>query len=170
MDKDEKRQEEKLEEQIDSLEKEEMKSDVSQEEFDQLKDLTTQLENNYKRALADYKNLERRTQEQKGEWIKTSNKNLILKMLPILDTLMLSLKHSQDKGLELSVGQFLGILEQEGVTRIKTVGEKFNPVLMEAITTVAGEEGKIIDEARSGYMMGEMVLRAAQVIVGNGQQ
>lgn len=139
---------------------------IAKEDFDALKDLANQLEEKYKRAYADYQNLERRTQEQKGEWIKSANRDLLLKLLPILDTLMLANKHIQDKGLQLSIDQFIRVLEQEGVIRIKTIGEKFDPYLMEAIGSTEGEDGKVIEEVRAGFMIYEQVLRSAQVIVG----
>ena len=125
-----------------------------------------ELESQAKRYLADYQNLQRHTQEQKGEWIRSANRDLLLKLLPVLDTLMLAQKHTQDKGIELSINQFLHILTQEGLTRIKTIGEEFNPYHMEAVGTTDGEEGKVIEEARAGFMLFDQVLRSAQVIVG----
>jgi len=134
--------------------------------IEQLEKKVTECEEKYRRALADYQNLQRRTQEQKGEWIKSANKDLLLKMLPVLDTLMLAAKHIDDKGLHISVDHFIKILEQEGLTRIKTIGEKFDPYTMEAITTKEGEEGKVIEEVRAGFMLYDSVLRTAQVVVG----
>ena len=139
---------------------------VKKTEFDALKQLANQLETNYKRALADYQNLQRRTQEQKAEWITSANKELLLKLLPVLDTLMLAGKHIDDKGLHISIDQFVKILEQEGLTRIKTIGEDFNPHTMECVTTQEGEEGKVLEEIRVGFMLYDQVLRSAQVIVG----
>jgi len=134
--------------------------------IEQLQNKVSECEDKYRRALADYQNLQRRTQEQKAEWIKSANKDLLLKLLPVLDTLMLAAKHIDDKGLHISVDHFITILEQEGLTRIKTIGEKFDPYTMEAITTREGEEGKVIEEVRAGFMLYETVLRTAQVIVG----
>lgn len=139
------------------------------EEFEALKSLATQLENNYKRALADYQNLQRRTQEEKSEWIRMANREMVLKMLPVLDTLMLAAKHLQDKGLDLSVNQFFRILEDEGVTKIEVLGKTFDPHTMEAVTTQESDtdnKGKVIEEVRTGFVFGDNVLRAAQVIVG----
>ncbi|SRR5260221_5290595 len=123
----------------------------------------------YKRALADYQNLQRRVQEEKGEWIRTSNKNLVLKLLPILDTLMLAEKHTKDKTFSLLVQQFLQILQEEGVRRIKTLGEKFDPNTMEAIETREGNEGEVLEEAAAGYELYGQVLRPAKVVVGSGK-
>jgi molecular chaperone GrpE len=139
---------------------------VSQEEFDALRDLASQSEDKYKRALADYQNLQKRTQDEKGEWIRSANKELILRILTVLDTLILAYQHTQDKNIQVSVQQFLDILKSEGVTKIETVGQKFDPAIMEAISTDIGEEGKVLEELRVGFMMYDRLLRAAQVKVG----
>ena len=124
----------------------------------------------YRRALADYQNLVRRTHEEKQEWAKFSSKELVLKLLPILDTLMLAEKHTQDKNFALVVQQFLQTLATEGVARIETVGKDFNPQTMDAVTTTEGDEGKVVEESRAGYALGETVLRPAQVIVGQHKE
>lgn len=124
------------------------------------------LENQVKRTLADYQNLEKRVSEERRDWIKNSNKNLILRLLPTLDTLNLAQKHVEDQGLKLSIQQFLDALRAEGVERIKTEGEQFDPALMEAVEVASGEEGKVLAEIRAGYTINGEVLRAAQVKVG----
>lgn len=142
---------------------------VTQKEFDALQDLASQLEGNYKRALADYQNLQKRVQEEKRFLIQTANKDLLLRLLPILDTLMIAQTHLKDQGLLVSINQFLDILKAEGVTKIKTVGEVFNPQIMECVLTEKGEENNVLEELRAGYMIQDTVLRAAQVKVGKGE-
>ena len=139
---------------------------VNKQEFDALRDLASQLENNYKRAVADYQNLQKRITQEKQDWIKLSNKELLLRLLPVLDTLMLASKHVDDQGLKVSVNMFLDTLKAEGIVRIKTTGEKFNPEIMECIQIEAGEDGKVLDELRPGYMIHDKLLRPAQVKVG----
>jgi Molecular chaperone GrpE (heat shock protein) len=124
------------------------------------------LENQLKRALADYQNLEKRIASEKSSWIKTANKSLLLQLLPGFDSLLLAEIHTQDEGVKLSIKHFLDILEIEGVKKIETVGKDFDPNLMEAITTREGEDGKVLEEVRTGYKIHDSVLRPAQVIVG----
>ena len=71
-----------------------------------------ELENQLRRALADYQNLEKRITEERSSWIRTANKSLILKLLPVLDNLLLAKKHISDEGLNLSVQKFLDILDR----------------------------------------------------------
>ena len=137
------------------------------------KELETQekeLEDQLKRVLADYQNLEKRTKEEKQELIKAANRGLILRLLPALDTLVIAQKHTNDQGLKLSLQELSDILEREGVKKIETVGKDFDPKYMEAVTTVEGQEGKVIEELKSGYMLNDIILRVAQVSVGHGSK
>ncbi len=138
-----------------------------------------ELEEQVKRSLADYQNLEKRTAEERGSWIKKANKDLVLRLLPVLDTLMLANAHVQNEGLMLSIKQFLDILRNEGIEKIETEGQLFDPVTMEGVGFVEGNpstgsgpwEGKVVNEIRAGFRYnGEAVLRPAQVLVGSAKQ
>ncbi len=124
------------------------------------------LENQLKRALADYQNLEKRISEEKVSWIKLANKELLLRLLPGLDSLILAEKHTQDEGVKISIKHFLDIFEETGVKKIETIGKDFNPEFMEAVATREGEEGKVVEEVRLGYTLFDIILRPSQVIVG----
>ena len=130
-----------------------------------------ELENQNKRVLADYRNLENRVSQERGEWILKANKSLLLNLLPVLDTLILANKHSQgkDQNLSLSIQQFLDILKREGVVKIEAQGQSFDPNLMECIETVEGIDGKVTEEVRAGYTLYDEILRVAQVKVGKGK-
>jgi len=138
-------------------------NDKKKEELDgKYKELTDQL----KRTLADYQNLEKRVEENRLEWVKMANKQLLLRLLPGLDALLLAEKHTQDEGVKLSIKKILDILEAEGVKKIQTEGQVFDPNLMECVHAVEGEENKVIEEVRPGYLLYDKVLRVAQVTVG----
>ena len=149
---------------------------IEQDHLRELRKKAEDFENNFKRVLADYQNLEKRTAEEKQELIKSASRGLILRLLPALDTLVIAQKHTNDQGLKLSVRQLFDILEKEGVVKIETMGENFDPKYMEAVTTVevdpstdSGQEGKVVEELRPGYMLDDKVLRVAQVVVGRQQ-
>ncbi|MDP2637453.1 MAG: nucleotide exchange factor GrpE [Candidatus Levybacteria bacterium] len=145
---------------------------TNEPKIDESKVRIEELENQNKRVLADYRNLENRVQSERGEWILKANKQLLLNLLPVLDTLMLANKHNQGKeqSLSLSLQQFLDILKKEGVVKIDAVGKDFDPNLMDGIATGEGEEGKVVEEMRAGYMLYDKILRPAQVKVGSGKQ
>jgi molecular chaperone GrpE len=138
--------------------------------FDELKKQIEEIEGKYKRALADYQNLEKRVKEERGDLIKAANRDLLLRFLPVLDTLLMAQKHASSETIDVCIRLFLDILKQEGVTRIKTVGEKFDPHLMEVVTTTDGKEGVVIEEARAGFLLHDKLLRPAQVVVGSGDK
>lgn len=144
------------------------KKDENKYQVGELKKNVEELETQLKRALADYQNLEKRIQEERGNWIKTANKELILRLFPVLDTLILAQKHVKDEGVALSVKQFLDVLKEDGVERIETLGHTFDPNSMECVDTVEGlAENKVVEELRAGFKFTNgTILRVAQVRVG----
>lgn len=139
------------------------------EDVAHLKQKIEELEDQVKRIFADYQNLQRRVESEKKEWLLKANKDLILKLLPALDFLLLSVKHIDDEGLRLSIQKFFDILKTEGVERIETTKASFDPLVMECVSTKEGEEGKVLEELRSGYKFYDTTLRPAQVIVGSAE-
>ncbi len=151
-----------------------IKKDTKEKEIEELKQKLEDFENKYRRALADYQNLEKRSIEQRKEWIKSANRDLLLRLLPVLDTLILASKHLEDSGLAASIKQFEDVLRSEGVEKIETVGQEFNPQTMECVVTEqvdpsigsGQEEGKVLEELQAGYVLYDRILRPAKVKVG----
>jgi len=118
----------------------------------------------WQRAKADYINLEKRIEQEKAEWIKFSNAELILKFLPLLDSFEEALKHTKEKGLEHIYNQLKDILKNQGLEEIKSLGEKFNPELHEAVDKAEGKEcGIIIEEIQKGYKLHGKIIRPSRV-------
>jgi len=138
---------------------------------------TEQLRGQLARALADYDNLRKRTDEEKTLWIKFSSQSIITKLLTILDMLEKAQEHLKDQGLAIATLEFKKILNEEGVTEIQPkVGESFDHELHEAIETVEdGEKGTIAETVVPGWRyndlpvgrQGGQVLRYAKVKVYN---
>ena len=157
----------------DDVKKEEIEEVVEEEteiegkeEIEELKQKVGELENNYKRALADYQNLQKRAAEERGDWLKIANRELLLRLLPILDTLMLGFKHTQSADLKVMINQFLDVLKSEQVTKVDIKDKDFDPQLMEVIEIAEGKDGKVLEEVRTGFMIYDKLLRPAQVKVG----
>jgi molecular chaperone GrpE len=128
------------------------------------------LEDNWKRALADYKNLERRIETEKQSFAKLASANLIARLLPSLDILELAASHSQDMGIQLAAKQFHQALKDEGLEIIDPQPEaSFDHHLHECAETVDIMDGKVentISElVLKGYKIGDYVLRPARVKV-----
>lgn len=127
------------------------------------------LENKYKRALADYQNLVKRTEKERAEYLKFAISCLITKFLNILDQLEKASEHLKDEGLDLIIRDFKGILKEEGVVEIESLGQEFNPAVHECLEVVKVDKkmaNRIVKEIRKGYQIGDRVIRHAQVKVG----
>lgn len=123
----------------------------------------------WKRAVADYQNLERRVNDQQQAFVKFANAMLIEKLLGVIDDLERAVKHLRDEGLGLVMERFLEILKSEGVERIEAVGKNFDANLMECAEMVEGEKDKVAKVALAGYTLNGKVLRPAKVMVGKGK-
>ena len=127
--------------------------------------------NKYLRALADYQNLEKRIVASRSEDIRFAAKNVIVKLLPILDTLYKLREFVTDHGLAIAIKQFEEILKSEGVEHLKVTGKQFDPAQMECIEVISGEKDNIvIEELQSGYTMQGQTLRVAKVKVGKNKE
>jgi molecular chaperone GrpE len=128
-----------------------------------------ELKNQLARALADYDNLRKRTESEKAVWTKFAKQEVLVKLLPVLDTLEIAQKHLKDAGLELAINEFKKILDEEGVEKIDTEG-KFNEQFHEAIDRVeGGEEGKISEVILNGWKFSDgTIIRPARVRVYGG--
>ena len=95
------------------------------------------LDENWKRALADYQNLIRRVENDKKEFVKLANANLIARLLPALDIIELAASHSKDIGVQMAAKQFSQALTDEGLQTIEpTVDTPFDHRLHECSETV----------------------------------
>ena len=136
--------------------------------LDDLKKKIEELEDKWKRALADYDNLRKRVERERGDFVKLSNASLIDKLLPVLDSLEKCTNHLKDKGLELTLEQFRKVLESEGLEEIETKGKKFDPEKMDAVEMVKGKKDRVAEVVLKGYNLNGRVLRPARVKVGQG--
>ena len=128
-----------------------------------------ELEEKYKRVLADYQNQERRHKEGQSQLIKMANAILIEKLLADLDSLELAQKHLQDKGLSMVIDQFFTTLSQEGLKEIETDHGQFDPLLMDCTEVVPGKKDQVVETITKGYYLYDNVLRPAKVKVGSGE-
>ena len=120
----------------------------------------------YLRALADYQNLEKRTSEEKQEIRRYASERILLKLLPVLDTLEKAQKHLADTGLDLVIKEFHTVLLEQGITHIDVIDKEFNPHEMECVEVVEGKDNVVVEEALPGYTIHGKILRVARVKVG----
>lgn len=128
-----------------------------------------QLKDQLARALADYDNLVKRTQGEKAVWMSFARKDLLVKLLPVIDSLEKAQKHLKDPGLDLVLAEVKKVFESEGIVEIDAKGE-FDADLHEAIDIeVGGKKNMIAEVLQKGYKFtsGE-VIRHAKVGVSKG--
>ncbi len=145
-------------------------ADVDQVE--KLQQRCEELENNWKRALADYKNLERRTAEEKLEFAEFANMVLIQRLLPIVDNLEMLEKHVEDTGLKMIIKEFKQVLEDNGATAIESDGKAFDSETMDCVETAECEEKShdtVVETLTRGYKFKTKILRPARVRVGKAK-
>jgi molecular chaperone GrpE len=130
----------------------------------------------WKRATADYQNLQKEIAKEKQEIIKYANANLILSLLPVVDHFAMArtaIPEDQKTaqwvlGIEHIYRQLLDLLKCEGITKMETAGTPFDPLQHEAVGTRKQEGihgGQILEETRSGYEYHGKVIQPAQVII-----
>lgn len=125
-----------------------------------------ELEDQLKRAVADYRNLERRSFEEQREAIQFANKHLVEALLPAFDTLFLAEKYTTDESVKLTIKRILEVLQDNGIEKIDSFNVKYNPETMEAVEVVEGEKDIVIEEIRPGFSLNNKLIRPAQVKVG----
>ena len=130
----------------------------------------------WQRARADFLNYKKEETKKMDEFLKYANLGIILKILSILDNFYLAEKKMPEsfkedeniKGLFQIKNQILDFLKNQGVEEIKSLGQKFDPNLHEAVEIIKGgdkETDKIIKEIQKGYKLYDKVIRPAKVRV-----
>lgn len=131
----------------------------------------------WQRAMADYTNYKRRTEEERQMVAQFASSLLIGKLLAVLDDFDRALEHVPADahegwvdGILLVERKLRGVLESEGVTPIEAVGLPFDPNLHEAVVheeTADYPDNQVIDELQRGYRLHDRILRPALVRVAN---
>lgn len=146
------------------------------QELENLKKQCEEYLNGWKRAQADYQNLKKETASKNQELANFIQASLLLEILPIINNLKVALGHIPSeqkeeawvKGIAHIYRQFADWLKNQGIEQIKTIGEKFNPELHEAVGQETNEEVEdyiIVKEISPGYLLNKTVINPAKVVV-----
>ena len=151
---------------------------MAKKQDNKLEELTEKvavLDDQLKRAVADYHNLEKRVAEGRSELTKWASGDLVMRILPTLDHLEQALGGANEadkasgwyKGVELAVKEFKKVLEEEGLNVINIqINDEYDPSVAEAVEAREGENNKVLDIVQNGYNMNGKVIRPAKVVVG----
>ncbi len=122
----------------------------------------------YHRALADYQNLQKRTEREKEQIFEFSASVIITRFLEVFDNLTTAQNHLKDPGLELVINGFRKVFEDEGLQEIviEPNTTEFDPHFHEAVTEVEGTpDGTIAEVIKKGFTIRDKVLRPATVVI-----
>ena len=128
------------------------------------------------RLQAEFQNYKKRSAEERKKIEEFGKEDLIKNLMPVIDSMEKALNHTGKdldrkvivKGFELVHKQLRNLLKKEGITKIESVGENFNPLLHEAVMTEFSDEhspGVILEELEPGYSFNGRVLRPTKVKV-----
>ena len=131
------------------------------------------------RALADFKNFQRRASEEEQRMTRIATANAFRVMLPVLDQLQMAIQQDVEavtgeqilEGVRIAGDELLKILCDHGVSVIEPEpGDEFEPLRHEAMMNMESEEheaGSIVQVLQIGFLLGEQVLRPAKVSVAS---
>jgi molecular chaperone GrpE len=147
------------------------------DETEELRAQLAEMEDRWRRALADFDNLRKRAALQAAQQRDDERAAVAARWLPVIDNLELALQHADAdpasivSGLQAVHEQALSVLADLGFPRRSDVNEPFDPRRHEAVATLPGAEAKpgtVLHVVRPGYGSDERPLRPAAVIVAKG--
>ena len=129
------------------------------------------------RALADYQNLERRTQVEISQRVFSKTNDLLLNFINIYeDFLRAENSLSKDKintdGIQAVIKNMENLLAENNIKPIDAIGEIFDPQIHEAVSMIEDnslDDGTITQEVSKGYISGKAILKPSKVIVSKKQ-
>lgn len=147
------------------------KQDKKDEKIAELTDRVT-------RQMAEFDNFRKRTEKEKSQMFDLGAKNVIEKILPVVDNFERGLAAVPEEnrtdsfveGMDKIYKQMMAVLEEAGVKPIEAVGKEFDPNLHNAVMHVEDEnfgENEIVEEFQKGYLYHESVVRHSMVKVAN---
>jgi molecular chaperone GrpE len=135
------------------------------------------MEDRYKRAVADLDNYRKRAAQDVDRRVADVRESLLRDWLDAVDSVERALRMNPEsplfEGLRSVLEQMESILTRQGVQRIGQAGEPFDPERHEAVSVRVTDDvpdQTVVEVVRSGFAIGDRVLRPAQVIVARHQE
>ena len=147
------------------------KKDKKDEKIEELTDMV-------KRQMAEFDNYRKRTEKEKASMYEIGAREVIEKILPIVDNFERGLAAVPEEeketpfvdGMNKIYRQLLSVFEGMGVKAIESVGQEFNPDYHNALMHVEDEEAGenvVVEEFQKGYTYKDTVIRHSMVKVAN---
>ena len=159
---------------------EDVKSEKSDEKFNELQQKYDTLNQQYLRLAADFENYRKRQEHEREDLLKFGTENALKKMIEVLDNFergKKALESVEDcvkvkESFDLVHKQTIDALKKLGLEEIETEGKEFDPNFHDAVMqtpTSEHPEHTVINELQKGYKMGDKVLRPALVNVATAE-
>ena len=163
----------KVQKEGDQIEDNDENREVISDEIKKLQDENIELKDKWQRALADYQNLERRTQTEISQRVSEKTNNLLLNFLNIYEDFLraensLSKEKLNTDGIQAVIKNMESLLSENNIKPIDAIGEIFDPQIHEAVSIVEDnslDDGTITQEVSKGYISGKAILKPSKVIV-----
>lgn len=137
-----------------------------------------ELEDRVKRQMAEFDNFRKRTEKEKSHMYEVGARDVIEKILPVVDNFERGLSSVPEEekenpviiGMDKIYNQLLTTLTDLGVEPIEAVGEEFDPNYHNAVMHVEDEElgeNVVAEEFQKGYIYKDTVIRHSMVKVAN---
>ena len=145
------------------------KKDKKDEKIEELTDKLT-------RQMAEFDNFRKRTEKEKSQMYEIGAKDIIEKILPVVDNFERGLDAVKEKedpfvqGMEKVYKHLVTTLEGIEVKPIEAVGQPFDPNFHNAVMHVEDEnfgENIVAEEFQKGYTYRDSVVRHSMVKVAN---
>jgi len=130
----------------------------------------------YLRLRADFDNHKRHAEAQREQLSGMGKAKVLEDIFPLVEHMERAIRATRDagdrtgilEGIEMVYQELLRVLEKNGVERIDTVGEPFDPEIHEAVAVSPHPDypaDTVVEEVRAGFVKGGKLLRPASVIV-----
>lgn len=144
---------------------------------EELEQQVAELTADIQRIQADFVNYKRRAEEDQHKAVAIGRESAIRMLLPTVDNIERALNHVPDdlkdndfaKAMTSMAKKMESDLNKMGLEKIESVGQPFNPEIMDAISVdedSEGDEEVVIEEMQPGYKLNGEVIRHAMVKVG----
>lgn len=173
---------EAVEEELEATE--EVESKETEPELDELETLKLELaamQDKYARVHADFDNIKKRLEREKYQALEYAQEKFAKDLIPVVDSLEGAIAATKveaepeqlleklEEGVELTMKQFLSVLEKHGITQVSEE-EPFDPNIHHAVQQTDSqdhESGEIVNTFQKGYKYKERTLRDAMVVIAN---
>ena len=151
---------------------------VEVDELEQAKTRAAENWDKFVRLQAEFENFKKRMHKEQSESLKYAQLPVLREVIGIMDNFERAVEHARNNptpelegiisGIDMVIQQMGNAFEKFGMTRIKSLGEAFDPTCHEAMSikeTDEVPENQVVEEFQPGYTLHDRVVRPAMVVV-----